>query len=334
MPSAHTRWGAQPAISRSRRRIEPPSGTRAPVIRLKSVVLPDPLGPMTPISSPSATAKLTSLTARTPPNAFETRSTSRRVSARPLGPSPLPERRRRIDERRGGGVPGPDQLLLAVDPLDEHGVDDAGAVRAELHGTDDRRRVGRRDGVADSVAVERARLADRRGEDLHTRVGGPGDRIGGASDLLLVRLVQLLDARRLEGVMPPRAQHDVVAVPAEVLRPDRRVGGADEEQHLWAQAELLHLLDHRHPVRRRREPEHEVRVRALGLEDQIGEVLGPRRVLTVDRDLVAGGLASVGRRLTVLVASDSSSSSTSSRGSFFPPTSTPPAAFTCSTPIS
>src|SRR2546426_2541833 len=56
MPSAHTRWGAQPAISRSRRRIEPPSGTRAPVIRLKSVVLPDPLGPMTPISSPSATA--------------------------------------------------------------------------------------------------------------------------------------------------------------------------------------------------------------------------------------------------------------------------------------
>src|SRR5206468_1132950 len=50
---AHT-VGRPAAISRSRRRIAPPSGTRAPVIRLKSVVLPDPLGPMTPISSPSA----------------------------------------------------------------------------------------------------------------------------------------------------------------------------------------------------------------------------------------------------------------------------------------
>src|SRR2546422_1475696 len=242
MPSAHTRWGAQPAISRSRRRIEPPSGTRAPVIRLKSVVLPDPLGPVTPISSPSGTAKVTSLTARTPPNAFETRSTARRVSARPLGPSPLAERWRRIDERRGGGVPGPDQLLLAVDPLDEHGVDDAGAVRAELHGTDDRRRVGRRDGVADSVAVERARLADRRGEDLHTRVGGPGDRIGGASDLLLLRPVQLPYAPRPEGVMPPPAPHDRVAVPAPGLPPDRRGGGAGGEGALLAPGRAPLLL--------------------------------------------------------------------------------------------
>src|SRR5437867_807612 len=196
-------------MSRSWRRIAPASGSRAPVIRLKSVVLPDPLGPMTPISSPSSTAKLTSLTARTPPNAFETRSTSRRVSARPLGPSPPAERRRRIDERGGSGVPGPDQLLPAVDPLDEHRVDDAGAVGAELHRADDRRHVGRHDRVADSVAIERARLPDRRGEYLHARVGGPGDRIGGAPDLLLVRLVQLLDAGRLEGVMPPRAQHHV-----------------------------------------------------------------------------------------------------------------------------
>src|SRR3989442_5352274 len=158
--------------------------------------------------------------ARSPQVAFETRSTSRRVSARHLGPSPLAERWRRIDERRGGGVPGPDQLLLAVDPLDEHGVDDAGAVRAELHGTDDRRRVGRRDGVADSVAVERARLADRRGEDLHTRVGGPGDRIGGASHPLLVRLVLLLYAPRLVGGMTPPAPPDLVAVPAAALCPD------------------------------------------------------------------------------------------------------------------
>src|SRR5919198_3322445 len=192
MPSAQMRCGGKPAMSRSQRRIAPASGTRAPVIRLKSVVLPDPLGPITPTSSPSSTAKLTSLTARTPPNAFETRSTSRRVSARPLPPSSPAERWRRKDERCGRRVPGPDELLLAVDPLDEHGVDDAGAVGAKLHGADDRRHVGRRDGVADSVAVERVGLGDRPGEDLHARVRGPGDGIGGTPELLCVRLVKSL----------------------------------------------------------------------------------------------------------------------------------------------
>src|SRR5881396_1272136 len=223
MPSAQTRCGAHPAIFRSQRRIAPASGLKAPVIRLKSVVFPEPLGPMTPISSPSSTAKLTSLTARTPPNALETRSTSRRVSGRPPGASPPGERRRRIGERRGRGVPGPDELLLAVEPLEEHGVDDARAVRAELDGADDRRRVGRRDGVTNLVAVERARAADRVGEDLDTRIGRAGDGIRRPTDFLHVRLVQLSDPRRLDRMVPAGREDDVIAVLAEVLRPDRRV---------------------------------------------------------------------------------------------------------------
>src|SRR5713226_9308189 len=150
MPSAQTRWGDQPVMSRPAIRMRPASGRSAPVIRLKRVVFPDPLGPMTPTSSPSSTAKLTPLTARTPPKALETPSSSRSANA-PLGPH---------------------QLLLAVEPLDEHGVDDPRAVSAELDGADDRRHVGRRDRVTDPVAVERACPADRVGEDLHTRVGG------------------------------------------------------------------------------------------------------------------------------------------------------------------
>ena len=41
-------------------------------MRLSSVDFPEPLGPMTPRTSPSLTLKLTWLTARTPPNDFET----------------------------------------------------------------------------------------------------------------------------------------------------------------------------------------------------------------------------------------------------------------------
>src|SRR3990172_6079696 len=65
-------------MSWPRGRMRPASGERAPAIRLKSVVLPDPFGPMIPSSSPSSSVKLTSWTARTPPKPFDTRSTSRR----------------------------------------------------------------------------------------------------------------------------------------------------------------------------------------------------------------------------------------------------------------
>src|SRR5207244_2711964 len=99
-------------------------GASAPAIRLSSVVFPEPFGPMMPSRSPSARSKLTSLTARTPPNDFATRSTSSRGN----GELALRERRRRIHDRRGRRLFRPHQLLLAVDPLHEDRRDDAGAV--------------------------------------------------------------------------------------------------------------------------------------------------------------------------------------------------------------
>ena len=48
--------------------------------RLKVVVLPEPLGPMSPEIAPRATAKLQPSTARTPPKAFRRSRASRTVS--------------------------------------------------------------------------------------------------------------------------------------------------------------------------------------------------------------------------------------------------------------
>src|SRR5882672_977404 len=125
----------------------PPSGVSAPAMRLNRVVLPDPFGPMMPTSSPAASVKLTSWTARTPPKPFETLSTSSRATGGVTGRSPLAEGGRRIGQRRRGKVLGPHELLLAVLPLRERGLHDAGAVRPELHGPDHRRHVRRRDRV-------------------------------------------------------------------------------------------------------------------------------------------------------------------------------------------
>src|SRR5208337_4351506 len=55
-------------ISRPSKRMLPLLGLCTPVRRLSKVDLPEPLGPIKPTISPSCTAKLTSLTARIPPN--------------------------------------------------------------------------------------------------------------------------------------------------------------------------------------------------------------------------------------------------------------------------
>src|SRR5207248_9480778 len=60
-----------PAIDSPSSTIVPLSGRWTPVNRLKMVVLPAPLGPIKPTSSPQPTARSTSSTARTPPNAFD-----------------------------------------------------------------------------------------------------------------------------------------------------------------------------------------------------------------------------------------------------------------------
>ena len=60
----------------------------------------------------------------------------------------LVERWRGIAERRSGELLGPDEFLLAFEPLLEKDFDFAGPVGAKAHGADDRRHFRRGDGVA------------------------------------------------------------------------------------------------------------------------------------------------------------------------------------------
>ena len=66
----------RPSIGWPASRAEPSSAGSTPFSTLNSVVLPAPLGPMMPRISPSATEKLTSLTAFRPPKARDRFSTS------------------------------------------------------------------------------------------------------------------------------------------------------------------------------------------------------------------------------------------------------------------
>src|SRR5262249_14214334 len=76
---ARPRWqtasGVSPPILTSLKRIEPAVGASAPEMQLKQVVLPEPLGPISPRISPSLTSKETPLRAVKPPNCLVSRST-------------------------------------------------------------------------------------------------------------------------------------------------------------------------------------------------------------------------------------------------------------------
>jgi hypothetical protein len=83
-PRAAMSWGRRPSIRFPRKWISPLSGLRRPVMRLKRVVLPLPLGPMSPeILRPSRLIEQ-SETARVPPKAFVTFRIS--ITALPLFP--------------------------------------------------------------------------------------------------------------------------------------------------------------------------------------------------------------------------------------------------------
>ena len=58
-PARLTASGASPAISRPSKRIEPASGGTRPETTLNKVVLPAPLGPISPVMPPGATVKST-----------------------------------------------------------------------------------------------------------------------------------------------------------------------------------------------------------------------------------------------------------------------------------
>src|SRR5215472_16645392 len=77
MPILPSLAGCLPVTSTPRKRTLPADGRNVPLITLKSVVFPAPLGPMKPQMCFSGTSKLTSFKAATPPKYFVSPWTSR-----------------------------------------------------------------------------------------------------------------------------------------------------------------------------------------------------------------------------------------------------------------
>src|SRR3990172_1890431 len=88
------RWGFRASIRCPRNRISPASARYAPEMRLSTVVLPEPFGPMSPRISPLRTDSSRLSTATRPPNALRNPRVAR-ISGTAPPPRPPP--------RRGGG---------------------------------------------------------------------------------------------------------------------------------------------------------------------------------------------------------------------------------------
>src|SRR6202041_2807214 len=70
MRARHISNDRTPMISSPWRTIDPASGGSSPVMRLRTVVLPEPFGPMRPVMPPAGISKERSRTATRPPKAF------------------------------------------------------------------------------------------------------------------------------------------------------------------------------------------------------------------------------------------------------------------------
>src|SRR6185437_7535318 len=88
MPMPQMRCGGMPVISRPSSSTRPAVGGRWPVMRLNSVDLPAPFGPMTAAICPAATARSTSATARKPAKDLLSPCTS--STGAPPGPASQP----------------------------------------------------------------------------------------------------------------------------------------------------------------------------------------------------------------------------------------------------
>src|SRR6188508_3737335 len=81
MPAAQIRCGARPVMSRPSSTMRPASGLWKPAMAANSVVLPAPLGPISPTISPARTSSDAWSTAFRPPNALERSRTSSMAAA-------------------------------------------------------------------------------------------------------------------------------------------------------------------------------------------------------------------------------------------------------------
>src|SRR5213593_1760748 len=132
MPRWNRRRLGTRVMSRSKSAIAPRSGFSSPVMRLKSVVLPAPFGPMMRRRSPGSTARLTPEVTRSPPNDLSRSLTAsavtppsgerQRLPVQVLGPLDLDQHREsllvRIAVLLGPHETAPHLLVRRARPVD------------------------------------------------------------------------------------------------------------------------------------------------------------------------------------------------------------------------
>ena len=182
-PSSVTRAGSS-GSGRPDREIVPDVGVYWPVRQLNSVVLPAPLGPISPMISPSVSANDTSFNARRPPNCMETpdaANTGLVMRAPPPSPS-APSARPRPAERAPVHPPAPPPVPVGDEPLraqphehDEPEPEQQEPVVGELAQL---LRQHEQDRRAEHRAGDRAHAAEDDGREQRDRLGEPEAVVG------------------------------------------------------------------------------------------------------------------------------------------------------------
>src|SRR6267378_450235 len=308
MPACATRYAGRPPISAPRKRTQPALGLSAPAMRLQTVLLPEPLGPIRPRISPSATSNETLLTAVKPPNLFVSCSTSSKSRREGVA---LGERQHRVARLDGAR---PRDIGAAGDVLRHHReralvlAGELAARRIELHAVAlqraARRDVGVERRLAQRLGVEAAVFPNRARQHVGEEDPGVVEPHGDVrrhlaralhrlvalhhlarqlADARLERLrVEQLRGRRIDGV-------EIVDVVAEALAQlvDLAVPGAVADHGLELQALLLRLAQEQRDVGVVAGVEQHVGTRALELGDQAGQVGRGRRVAFLEHDVHA-----------------------------------------------
>src|SRR5277367_4837848 len=192
MPIRQIKCGAKRSIRRPRKRMAPFSAAKGTLVTmLNNVLLPLPLGPAMPKTSPSSTVKLIPSTARKAPKCFDTSSTSR--IAVMTAPCPRSSTRRRSLQPIGraklaGGVSRwIEQHALALPDLIELDRDEIVALFGEMRrGVENYPSLGclrirSADRGADFRALRRVANLRHRGE-VYLRLLVEGDAIRAAFD--------------------------------------------------------------------------------------------------------------------------------------------------------
>src|ERR1700742_680369 len=118
MPRWQIRCGGNPVIASPSKRTVPALGFTPPVIRLNSVDLPAPFGPITARTSPASTRIVTRSTATIPPKRRVNWSNSRSANRGNPPPRALARRPPPLRER-GGCQQAPDSLRCEQHKADE-----------------------------------------------------------------------------------------------------------------------------------------------------------------------------------------------------------------------